>query len=74
MVAIASQQAIQETGVEIKCPLMHKYIVSGTYDHNGGVLTSRDGIKITIPKVGLGGILVLMILTVSHPYWFDGMG
>ena len=50
MVPIASQQAIQETGVEIKCPLMHKYIVSGTYDHNGGVLTSRDGIKITIPK------------------------
>lgn len=43
-------QAIQETGVGIKCPLMHKYIVSGTYDHNGGILTSRHGIKITIPK------------------------
>ena len=28
VVPIASQQAIQETGVEIKCPLMHKYIVS----------------------------------------------
>ena len=50
VVPIASQQAIQETGVGIKCPLMHKYIISGTYDHKGGVLTSRDGIKITIPK------------------------
>ena len=35
-------QAMRDTDVGIKCPLMHKYIVSGTYDHNGG--------KITIPK------------------------
>ena len=35
-------QAMQETNVGMKCPLMDKYIVSGIYDHNGGVLTSID--------------------------------
>ena len=38
------------TASQIKCPLPNDAIVSGSCDHNGGVITNKDGIKLTIPK------------------------
>ena len=35
---------------EIKQPLVNSNIVSRQFDHNGGVLNSKDGIKITFPN------------------------
>ena len=34
----------------IKHPLVNNNIVSRTFNHNGGVLTSKDGIKIIVPE------------------------
>ena len=34
----------------IEYPLVNNNIVSQTFDHNGGMLTSKDGIKIIVPE------------------------
>ena len=51
---------------EIKCPFINNNIVSSTFDHNGGVLTSNDGIKVTIPKGAIrDGDLVPLYIVVD---------
>ena len=40
----------QSTTAKVKCPLSNTDVVSATFDHSGGVLINKDGIKITIPE------------------------
>ena len=37
-------------GLEIKCPMWVSSIMQGSCDHNGRILISNDGVKLTIPK------------------------
>ena len=49
-----------------KCPLPNSSILSRTFDHNGGVLTSKDGIELIIPKGAIkNGDLVTFNLAVG---------
>ena len=42
---------LHSSDLAVRCPLSNSNAVSGSCDHNGGVLTSKDGdIKITVPK------------------------
>ena len=36
-------------GLEIRCPMLVSSIMQGSCDHNGGILITEDGIKLTIP-------------------------
>ena len=49
-------------------PLPNSNIVSGSYDHNGGIITSEDGIKLTVPKGAIKDGDVVTLSTVSELY------
>ena len=36
--------------LKFMCPLYDYIITSGLFDHNGGVLTSENGMKVIIPR------------------------
>ena len=68
---ISSKQVQEETVIELqknlkpKCPLMNTY-VTGSCDHNGGVISSKDGdLRLTIPKgaIEIGNLVTFFIAT-----------
>ena len=51
---------------ECQCPLSSNNIISRTIDHSGGVLTSKDGIKIAIPEDAIkDGDSVMLYISVD---------
>ena len=52
----------------IKCPLANVTIISTACDHNGGILTTKDGIKLTIPKDAIKDGDLINICTAADLY------
>ena len=75
------------TSVGIECPLPSKTILTSTCDHNGGVITIKDGLKISIPKnairvgdvitfyvaLSLYGPFILPLEHLASPYYWIGV-
>ena len=80
-----SQEMSASLGIE--CPLPSKTILTSTCDHNGGVITIKDGLKISIPKnairvgdiitfyvaLSLYGPFILPLEHLASPYYWIGV-
>ena len=58
---ISSQEMSASLGIE--CPLSNENILSSVCDHNGGVITIKDGLKISIPRgaISVGDIITFYV-------------
>ena len=59
---ISSREMSASLGIE--CPLSNENILSSVCDHNGGVITIKDGLKISIPRgaISVGDIITFYVV------------
>ena len=63
---LSSSSAMTLESFRLMCPLYNSDITSGSCDHNGGILTSENGIKITIPEGAIRpGVMVNFYIAVG---------
>ena len=64
---------VKQTALKDECPLSSNNVISRTFDHSGGVLTNKDGIKITIPEGAIkdgDSVMLYTVVDLCGPFVF----